>query len=459
MVILHREIQMKSLIKSLSSIKLAIFLLIIITLASILGTLIPQERNPAEYAAKYGQIAKLFIRFEFTNLYHSWWYIAFLVLFALNTAVCTMTRFSAKWNRAFKAPIEKDKKRILDLKIHESFVKKGALKTIKTEAYRALTAKRFRIKESRSEDQVSLLGRKKILGIFGSDIVHLGILIILLGGIISGIGGDRQMLTISEGQVVPVPGAEFQLRLDKFETDYYANGRVKDWKSHLTVIKNDQPQFKKIVEVNHPLSHNGYRFYQSSYGINWENPSLEIQIKKKSDPSFADTKILKIGEEALLSGSDIKITAIRFIPDFILGENNQVATRSLQPNNPAVLLEGWQNKEKVFSGWVFAKFPDFDQMHAVKESDLAFQFIDIHAASYSGIQMSRDPGVNLIWIGCTFMMLGLFIAFYWPLSEIRIMLEENQDHIEITAGGLSPKNTEAFQAAFNKITTTLRNTK
>ena len=450
---------MKSLINSLSSVKLAIFLLIIITLASILGTLIPQQRSPAEYAAKFDQMSKLFIRLQFTDLYHSWWYIAFLFLFALNTAVCTLTRFSAKWKRAFKAPIEKDKKRILDLKIHENFVKKGALETIKADAWRALAAKRFHIKESRRASQVFLLGRKKALGVFGSDIVHLGILIILLGGIISGIGGDRQMLTISEGQVAPVFGAEFQLRLDKFEIDYYANGSVKDWRSHLTVIEAGQPQFTKVVEVNHPLSHNGYRFYQSNYGINWENPLLEIKVQKKSDPTFADTKTLRIGEENQLTDSDIKITAIRFVPDFVLGENNQVATRSLQPNNPAVLLEGWQNEEKIFSGWVFAKFPDFDQMHSVKESDLAFQFIDIHAASYSGIQMSQDPGVNLIWIGCTFMMLGLFIAFYWPLSEIRIMLEENQDHIKITAGGLSPKNTEAFQAAFNKITTTLRNTK
>ena len=447
---------MKSLINSLSSVKLAIFLLIIITSASILGTWIPQQRGPAEYAAKYGQIAKMLIRFQFTDLYHSLWYKAFLLLFALNTLVCTLTRISSKWKRAFNPSLERDKQRLLDLKIHENFEKKGTLDSVKTAAARALAEKRFRIKESSRENRVSLLGRKKVLGIFGSDIVHLGLLIILLGGIISG-KSERQMLNITEGQTVAIPGADFQLRLDKFETDYYANGMVKDWRSHLTVLEAGQPQLTKIVEVNHPLSHQGYRFYQSSYGINWEDPLLEIKVKKKSDPAFSDTKALKIGQEKQLTDSDIKIKTIRFVPDFVLNENNVVATRSLQPNNPAVLLEGWQNEEKIFSGWVFAKYPEFEQMHTVKESDLTFRFIDIHAASYSGIQMSQDPGTNLIWIGCTFIMLGLFIAFYWPLSEIRIALEAKPEHIEITAGGLSPKYTEAFQATFNKIIATLRN--
>ena len=218
---------MKSLIDSFSSVKLAIFLLIIITLASILGTLIPQQRSPAEYMAKYGQISKLYIRFQFTDVYHSLWYKAFLLLFAINTVVCTLTRISPKWTRAFKASVERDKQRILDLKIQDNFFKKGNLETTRNEVIRVLASKRFRVKESQRENRVSLWGRKKILGIFGSDIVHLGILIILLGGIISG-RGDRQMLTILEGQVVSIPGAEFQLRLDKFETDYYANGSVKD---------------------------------------------------------------------------------------------------------------------------------------------------------------------------------------------------------------------------------------
>jgi len=65
---------MKTIIRFFSSVKVAVVLLIILTLASILGTLIPQGRSAAEYTARYGQISDLLIRMEITHLYHSWWF-------------------------------------------------------------------------------------------------------------------------------------------------------------------------------------------------------------------------------------------------------------------------------------------------------------------------------------------------------------------------------------------------
>ncbi|NOR14155.1 MAG: cytochrome c biogenesis protein ResB, partial [Candidatus Aminicenantes bacterium] len=57
---------MKSILRFFSSVNLAIFLLIFITIASILGTWIPQHRSPAEYVDRYGEIANFFIRLEIT---------------------------------------------------------------------------------------------------------------------------------------------------------------------------------------------------------------------------------------------------------------------------------------------------------------------------------------------------------------------------------------------------------
>ena len=39
-------------------------------------------------------------------------------------------------------------------------------------------------------------------------------------------------------------------------------GEVKDWKSTLSVVEEGQPVLTRTVEVNHPLSYGGYRFYQ-----------------------------------------------------------------------------------------------------------------------------------------------------------------------------------------------------
>ena len=83
---------MRPVLKFFSSVKLAIALIILITLASVLGTLIPQGRTEAEYAARYGGLAKPLIMFQLTRLYQSGWYLTLLLLFGLNTVVCTLSR-------------------------------------------------------------------------------------------------------------------------------------------------------------------------------------------------------------------------------------------------------------------------------------------------------------------------------------------------------------------------------
>jgi cytochrome c biogenesis protein len=447
---------MKSFLSFFSSVKLAIFLLIFITIASILGTLIPQHRSPAEYADRYGEIANILIRLEITKLYQSWWFISLLFLFAVNICVCTLTRLSPKLKKAFQPKFDTEKKRLLSLKTKVSFKKNRSIDETITDVQQALSSKHYRVHTDREESKASLLARKRILGLFGSDIVHLGLLIIIIGGIISGMGGFQANLNIAEGETVPVPQADFKLRLDKFVTEYYPNGSIRDWKSTLTVTENGTEVLSKIIEVNHPLSYKGFMFYQGSYGWDWKNPTLEIWATKKNDPAFLKKFALGVGEKAQLGEENIEIAVLNFVPDFIIGENNEIATRSLNPNNPAAYIEGWKGEEKVFSSWIFAKYPDFGRMHSNIETDLSFEFKDLKAAQFSGIQMARDPGVNFIWVGCGFLMIGLFVAFFWPPREIRMLLEESQNKTDVTAGGIAAKNREDFQSEFDRIMESLR---
>ncbi len=447
---------MKSLWNFFNSVKLAIFLLIIITLASILGTLIPQNRSLDEYVAHYGQFANLFNQLQLTKLYQSLWFIALLCLFALNIIVCTLTRLSLKLRKAFHPKLEMESKKITVLKIKEEFKKNISLDKAKKELKRELSSRHYRLKEAKRENKTFLLARKKILGWFGADFVHIGILIILAGGIISGAGGFRKDLTFTEGDIRGIPGAEFKLRLDKFETEYYPNGMVKDWKSTLTVIENEKLILNKVIEVNHPLSYKGFVFYQSSYGWNWTNTSVGIWVRKRKDPSFLRKIDVTVGERVRLNSENIHISVLNFIPDFVINERNEIISRSLQPNNPAAFIEGWEGDEKIMSGWIFSKFPDFARIHSEKETDLSFELKNFKAGQFSVIQAAKDPGVNFIWVGCTFLMIGLAFAFYWPTQEIKVILEESQGKTKVIAGGIASKSREALQSEFEKIMTSLR---
>jgi cytochrome c biogenesis protein len=450
---------MKALLDFFTSVRVAITLLIILICASIIGTLIPQGRPAQEYLVRYGQLSMLFQRLQFTQLYHSFWFIALLALFALNIAICTLMRLFPKFRRAFNPRIEAEPKNILSLKIKDKFRLALPPAEARKEIKQELSRRHYRLKEAAADKRQSFAARKRVLGWFGSDVVHLGLLVILAGGIVSGFTGIRKDLTFVEGQTLPIPEAGFSVQLDRFITEYYPNGSVKDWKSLLTIIQGDKPLYQKTIEVNHPLNHRGYVFYQSGYGWDWEHPSLEIWVKKKDDPGYLKKVWLRVGEKTTLEGEDFELKVLQFIPDFVLDEKNQPATRSLEPNNPAAYVEGWRAAEEIFSGWVFAKFPDFSRLHSAKETDISLELKDVRAPNYSVIQMAKDPGVPLIWAGCTLLMAGLFLAFYWPPRELKIVLEEAQGKTEIVAGGISAKSREAFQVEFENIITSLRKRK
>ncbi len=446
---------MKSFLQVFSSVKLAIFLLIIITLASILGTLVPQNRSPEEYQAKYGDFSALLMRLEITRLYQSWWYVSLLFLFALNTIVCTFTRINAKFRRVFNPKVSVADKRIRDYKEHEKIKKPGGLDEAVLGLQRILKSRKYRIKIEGKEDTKCILAQKKILGLFGSDIVHVGILIILFGGILTGMGGFRGNLNIPEGNTVNIPQADFKIRLDEFTTEFYPNGAVKDWKSTLTVIDSGEETVTKTIEVNHPLTYHGFVFYQSSYGWDWNNPHLELRVRMGDREEAIQ---ISIREPYTLWDNSTEVTALRFVPDFVITEGNRVATRSLQPNNPAVYIESTRNGKAVFSGWIFAKFPDFSQSHSEETREISFALKDFHAPQYSGIQVAKDPGTNFIWIGSTLLMLGLFAAFYWPSRTMRFRLIEAGSHTEILAGGESKKSREEFQKEFEAVISEIRRT-
>jgi cytochrome c biogenesis protein ResB len=100
-----------------------------------------------------------------------------------------------------------------------------------------------------------------------------------------------------------------------------------------------------------------------------------------------------------------------------------------------------------------------DRIHATKETDLSFELKNFEAGQYSVLEAAKDPGANLIWIGCILTMLGLGLAFYWPPWEIKAALEESQGKTEVIAGGVAAKSRDSFQSEFEKIMAAARRSK
>jgi cytochrome c biogenesis protein len=68
---------------------------------------------------------------------------------------------------------------------------------------------------------------------------------------------------------------------------------------------------------------------------------------------------------------------------------------------------------------------------------------------YTGLQVAKDPGVNVVWLGCLLLTAGMMISFFASHRRVWIRLSPGpQGKVEVTAAGSANRNRQAFEKAF-----------
>ncbi|RPI34246.1 MAG: cytochrome c biogenesis protein ResB, partial [Nitrospiraceae bacterium] len=267
-----------------ASVKLAIIIFSLISLTSIVGTIVEQQAEPVRniklLAKMFGESAapliyRILDSLGFMNMYHSWWFVGLLLLFAANLIICSFDRLP----RVLKMVNEKVRplppEHLEKMSIKKTFSLSGNASQIKELGVSALNGIGFKPHESSGEQGTQLYAEKGNFTRLGVYITHLSILIILAGAIAGIFLGYNAFLNLPEGETSSVAfkdrGVEmplgFGLRCDNFDVEYYPNTDMpKAYRSWLTVIKDGKEVMKKTISVNDPLEYEGITFYQSSYG-------------------------------------------------------------------------------------------------------------------------------------------------------------------------------------------------
>jgi cytochrome c biogenesis protein len=264
------------------------------------------------------------------------------------------------------------------------------------------------------------------------------LIVIIAGGLVSALFSQRIAIALLEGQTEKIPDKGFSIRLDKFSTEFYPDGSVKDWKSLVSVIENGQVLSQKMIEVNRPLAYGGLEFFQMSYGLDWDQVQVELEINFSG--SSARTFSLKTGSYHRINESR-QVRLLSFIPDFQLDSAGQATSRSAEARNPAALVEILEGGKPVFSGWVFYYHPEFGRFHRQISPGPEVRLKDFSAPPFSVLEASSDPGTNLVWAGSFLILLGLLASFYFPYKELRILIQPGRGPI-ITA--FSRRNQVSF---------------
>ncbi|MEI6305243.1 MAG: cytochrome c biogenesis protein ResB, partial [Deltaproteobacteria bacterium] len=281
--------------------------------------------------------------------------------------------------------------------------------------------------------------------------VHLSIIVIFIGAIIGSVFGFKGFVNIPEGESVSKIMLRsdkeldlgFALRLEQFTVTKYSTGSPKEFKSILTVLENGKPvpdYTNARVIVNDPLTYKGITFYQSSYGDagNYfftvsgldEKTPRPLTVDSNSSVKLPDGSSMHV----LASTDDIS----EYIPEYS-GPAAQVEIHFPQGES-----------EKVV---VYAKYPELNVQHAKEHKNgVVLQYKGAQKKMYTGLQVAKDPGVWIVWIGCFLMMFGVYAAFFLSHRRIWVRIQDEA----VTIGGNASKNQGAFQKTFEDLVADLK---
>jgi cytochrome c biogenesis protein len=302
----------RSISELFGSMRFAISLLVIIAVASIIGTVIKQGDPYPNYVNEFGPFwADVFGGLSLYNIYGSWWFVAILAFLLVSVSLCLLRN----------AP-----RMIADMRSWRERVREGSLRAFRHHAeYRPaiagdeavaragafVAAQGYRYVVREQPGGTLIAAKRGAFTKIGYIFAHLAIVVICCGGLldsgmivraqmwlfhksainssapISTIDGSHRLPSwnpsfrgfawVPEGQYVStavlnqpdgtlVQDLPFSIELNKFTIDFYSTGMPKLFASDIVIVDHrDGKRTPARVEVNKPAVYDGVAIYQSSF--------------------------------------------------------------------------------------------------------------------------------------------------------------------------------------------------
>ncbi|MGC9385597.1 MAG: cytochrome c biogenesis protein ResB [Hydrogenovibrio sp.] len=324
----------------LGSMNLAVTLLMMLAIASVIGTVLQQNQAFQDYIIKFGPFwTQVFNELGLFHVYGAAWFILVLVFLLLSTGVC-LTRNTPSFLKDMKQYSETLSLNAYQHQPHHLTYTPMAFNAAEAEAI--LKEQGFKTKVHQRDDGVTVAGLKGRWNRLGYIFTHVSIIIICVGALLdsnlllkyreltgqlapetrsvplseipqkSWVGPDnmsfRGSVNIPEGQksdvlFLPyergflVQKLPFTLEVTDFRIEYYDTGMPKSYESDLILTAPDLDEpIRKTIGVNYPLFYKNYAIYQSSFGDGGSLLSINVHplLSPVNEPLKLETAIDKV---------------------------------------------------------------------------------------------------------------------------------------------------------------------
>lgn len=439
-------------VEGLASLKLTLILFFALAVASVIGTLLPQGMSSHDLHANFPAAASIIEFLGLNNLYHSAWFRIMLLLLCANLVACTIDRLpkTVRIIQRREEPFDSNKlTKFSCSRMITTGMSQDEAKSILSGRMSEFFGDPRELPSPGPYCAVVEKGRWSRLMVYG---VHLSVLVVLVGALMGSLLGFKGFMNLSEGQAsdeVVISGGQqpvmrqlpFIVKCEDFDVSFYDTGAPKEFRSDLTIIEDGKEVLKQSIIVNDPLTYKGVTFYQSSYGSTLR--SAEIELKDR-DSGKAVTMTLPFRQLQTIPGTGDRIQVVEY-------------QENMMRAGPALGIIMAKEGQESFQGqWILADRPDF---HGNRLQNYSVRVLKTDKAFYTGLQVKKDPGVWVVWIGFTLMIIGIGLTFYSSHRKLWACAEPDKKGkgIIVTVAGRASRNAPGFEERFNELCLSLEN--
>ena len=454
--------------RQLTSMRTALILLMLLGVAAIPGSLVPQRTsNPIavrDFFDAYPERAPWYDRFSLFDVYSSPWFSAIYILLFISLIGCVLPR-TVEHFHAMRALPPLTPKNLNRMEFHSTF--DGDAESI-SKARDWFKKNRFRIRE----EDGSISAEKGYLRETGNLLFHLSLILVLVGVSFGSLFGLRGEAIVNVGErFVNVPTSydtlalgkltkdsdleQFTIQVDQFIAQYNPKTSAPiDYTAKVTTVVDGVSE-KRTIKVNSPLTFGSTRVYLQANGY---APIVTVR-DSQGDVAFQGPVTFLPQDGNLRSIGAIKVPdadpevgfVASFLPTYSRSESDGGISVYPQLLDPRLLFSVWSGDLGLNSGVPQSVYRiDTSEMTNLGLGSLKLgESFDYPGGTITlegvvpwiNLQIVDDRGKGFALFGGIFAILGLLSSLYGRRRRIWVRINGSQ----VEVAGLAKNNAPGLE--------------
>jgi cytochrome c biogenesis protein len=416
----------QKLFRTIADLRFAIFILLLISFCSILGTIIEQDQSIEIYKVNYPLTNPVLgfltwdriLQFELDHVYKTWWFFLLIFLFGFSLISCTFLQQFPSLKVARRCQFFRTTEQFYRLKISTiltNFSSRKILTRIQKSQYSIFQQKNI------------VYCYKGLIGRIAPILVHFSMVLILIGTIVGSLFGFKAQEIVpkteqfhiqnilANGPLTYIP--ETSVRINDFWINYSKSKTISQFYSDLSVLDSGGNEIRrKTISVNYPLIYKGLYYYQTD----WNLIGLRFQTNNNEILEYPLVNALNNQNKVWLTW---------------------IATNSILNTGLIVIIDNLEGYCSIYND--LGVFLGNLELNETINFNGLFTLLDI--ISSTGLQIKTDLGIPIIYTGFFLLMLSTLVS-YITYSQIWIVEKQNKFFI----GGTTNRAIFDFELEFFK---------